>query len=298
MHLGYDSDTGHVYQGANAPEYAVVPPPLLTQARLLESLADLDALPRGLHQSSLDWVFRDESFDSITRIRRGRLYEPRPEAQPHIILTRGHPADQFSSARRGESLSKRLFHYRPCQTLLNKNRAGHGMELALGQTKSWSRWRIVQVELMVGDDVLVTLKALTAFGVLPDLQLDAIEQQHREPVQRAVDRVLDSAFRESPISVIDQCRNAAVVLLGRWMVSHGATENTLELDLGMLVRRVREEPFSLAAVAGVAEMIAKLHPRGKANEQEPKGYRLAQEEDAEASVHVIGFILRELQWAR
>jgi hypothetical protein len=51
-------------------------------------------------------------------------------------------------------------------------------------------------------------------------------------------------------------------------------------------------------VAGVADMIARLHSRGKANEQETKGYRLPQEEDAEASVHAIGFILREFGWAR
>ena len=159
-------------------------------------------------------------------------------------------------------------------------------------------WRIVQVERVVGEDVLVTLKALTAFGVLPDLQLEAIDEVHHEPVRRAIERVLDSAFRESAISVVDQCRNAAVVLLGRWMVTRKASEKTLELDLGALVKLVRAEPFNLAAVAGVAEMIAKLHPRGKANEQEVKGYRLAQEEDAEACVHAIGFLMREIGWAR
>lgn len=73
MHIGYDRNTGHVYQGASAPEFAVVPPPLLTQARLVESPADLDALPRGLPQSPLDWVFREDSFDPVTRIRRGLL---------------------------------------------------------------------------------------------------------------------------------------------------------------------------------------------------------------------------------
>lgn len=81
------------------------------------------------------------------------------------------------------------------------------------------------------------------------------------------------------------------------MVTQGAGEKTLESDLSALVRRARDE-FGLAAAAGVAEMIARLHPRGKANEQETKGYRLAQEEDADASVHAIGFILRELGWAQ
>lgn len=171
------------------------------------------------------------------------------------------------------------------------------MELALGQS-TWSMWRIVQVERVVGDDVLVTLKALSAFGILPEVRIDAIEEQHRPSVQRAIERVIDSAFRETAISVIDQCRNAAVVLLGRWMASHGASETSIGHDLGKLVHRVRAEPFQRSAAAAAAEMINMLHPRGKANEQETKGYRLAQEEDAEASVHAIGFILRELGWAR
>lgn len=298
MHIGYDSNTGHVYQGANAPGYAVVPAPLLTQAKLIELPSDLADLPRGLQQTPQSWVFREQSFDPVTRIRRGLLYEPYPEAQPHTVRTRGHPAEQFTMATQGESLSKQLFHYWPCQSLLNKSRAGHGMGLALGQSNFWSMWRIVQVERVVGDDILVTLKALTSFGILPDLRIDAIDEQHRLPVQRALDRVLDSAFRESAVSVIDQCRNAAVVLLGRWMACRGEAEMAMGVDLGKLVRRVREDPFNLAAVAGMAEMINRLHPRGKASEQESKGYRLVQDEDAEAAVHAIGFILRELQWAR
>jgi hypothetical protein len=296
MHIGYDNNTGHVYQGANSPEFAVVPPPLLTLARLVESPADLQVLPRDLHQSPLDWVFREASFDPVTRIRRGLLFEPFPAGQPDSVLTRGHLAHQFDDLMRRGSLTKQLFHFWPCTTLLNRPRAGHGMKMALGQS-TWSMWRIVQVERVVGDDVLITLKALSAFNILPELRYEAIDEQHRPSVQRAIERVLDSAFRETAISIIDQCRNAAVVLLGRWMASHGASETSIGPDLGKLVHRIRAEPFQRFAVAAAAEMVNLLHPRGKANEQETKGYRLAQEEDAEAAVHAIGFIMRELGWA-
>lgn len=297
MHIGYDSNSGHVYEGANLPEFPVVPAPLLAQAKLIEAPCDLDQLPSGIFHQPMAWVFREESFDPVTRIRRGRLYEPYPDAQPKASLTRGHPNNQLAT-HRGEGLSKSLFTYWPCTTLLSKARGGYGLSLALGQTKSWSLWRIVQVERLVGDDVLVTLKALTAFGVVPDLKTEAIPEQHLASVQRAIDRVLDSAFRETTISVIDQCRNAAAVLLARWMACSGADDSVLRLDLSALVKRAQEDPHRLFAAASAAEMIRLLHPRGKANEQEAKGYRLAQEEDAEASVHAIGFILRELSWAR
>jgi hypothetical protein len=78
----------------------------------------------------------------------------------------------------------------------------------------------------------------------------------------------------------------------------GAARPMLDLDLGKLIVASRSLPSPLTAAAGVAEMINRLHPRGKANEQESRGLRLPTEEDAEAAVHAIGFIMREIGWAR
>lgn len=156
----------------------------------------------------------------------------------------------------------------------------------------------MHVERVIGEDVLVTQKALPAFGILPELRHEAIPKEYQAPIQRAIDRVLDAVFQESAISAIDQCRNAAVALIGRWLVSKGEDADLVGRDLGHVAKIVRGEPYSCAAVAAVGDMIARLHSRGKANEQETKGYRLSQEEDAEASVHAIGFILREFGPAR
>lgn len=298
MHIGYEEDTGHVYEGAGRPEYAVVPAPLLTQAKLFEGSEQAQELPRGLSIDALRWLFREDSFDPVTRVRRGRVYEPFPGGQPADCLTQGHPANVVRHNLQTISLNKRLHHHWPCQTLLGKPRAGQGMTLALGQDRAWSIWRIVQVERVVGEDVVVTLKALSSFGVLPDARLEELPEEHQQPIQRALERVLDSAFRETAISVIDQCRNALVVLLGRWMASQGSDAKVVEHDLGRLVRLIREAPHERHAVAGVAETVAKLHPRGKANEQEPRNLRLVQEEDAELAVHAVGFVMRELGLAR
>jgi hypothetical protein len=82
------------------------------------------------------------------------------------------------------------------------------------------------------------------------------------------------------------------------MVTKGEDVDLLSKDLGPLVRRVRGDPHRCTVVAGLGEMIARLHSRGKVNERQTKGYRLSPEEDAEASVHAIGLILREFGWAR
>ena len=49
MHIGYERNSGHVYEGANLPEFAAVPAPLLTQAKLVEGPSDLGELPRDLY---------------------------------------------------------------------------------------------------------------------------------------------------------------------------------------------------------------------------------------------------------
>lgn len=296
MHIGYDPNTGHVYEGANLPEYPVVPTPLLTQAVLVESPAKLADLPRGLHDDPFAWVIREVSFDPVMRVMRGRLYEPSSNAQPAMCKTRGHAADQYRASP--EPLNKNLYRYWPCQSLLQKPRRGSGLTLAVGRKDAWTTWRIVQVMRLIDDDVLVTLRSLAAFGLLPDIDSDAIPSAHRASVQAAIERVLDTAFRETAISVIDQCRNAATVLLSRWLASKGSEQSVLALDLGALVKELQQKPHERRAAASAADLVRLLHPRGKANEQEQRGLRLPQEEDAEAAVHAVGFILREFGWVR
>jgi len=56
--------------------------------------------------------------------------------------------------------------------------------------------------------VMVTLKSLSAFGILPAVDVKKIPAEFEPAISQTVERALNSAFRETPISVIDQCRNA------------------------------------------------------------------------------------------
>jgi hypothetical protein len=47
-----------------------------------------------------------------------------------------------------------------------------------------------------------------------------------------------------------------------------------------------------------AKIINRLHPRGKSAEQEKRALRQVIDEDAEASLHLIGLLLREIGWAK
>src|SRR5260370_28989802 len=136
MYLGIESQTGLVYEGANAGLLMpAVPIPSVTQAKLIEVQDDWSSLPSGLAQSPMSWVFREDTFDAVTRTRRGRLYQSAEEfPQPHNHRVVPHPyEDPFGRAEgAGGRTSKRLYVYKACISLLSKARRGMGATLALG----------------------------------------------------------------------------------------------------------------------------------------------------------------------
>ncbi|TXH76533.1 hypothetical protein [Thiobacillus sp.] len=195
-------------------------------------------------------------------------------------------------------LKKNLYAYCPCYAFANRSDRGLGAILALGCRSTTSAWKVIQSELVVSDDVMVTLKAMSAYGVLPEIDRSDINSQDRQAVERALERVVDSAFREMPISIVDHCRNAATVILSRWLVKEGASKDLLTKDLAAVAKVVERDPYKKIAARDAAEVIRKLHPRGKANEQEMRSLRIPVEEDAEMAIHALGFIIREIGWAK
>ena len=301
MYLGVEEQSGYVYEGTGSAEILAVPTPSVTQAKLIERPEDWENLPLGLSDSSQAWHFREDTFDAVTRTRRGRLYESRAgQMQPSTVLVRPHlfedPTGRSTGA--GGRASKSLFVYTACHSLLSKPRQGHGMTLALGSPLAASAWRIVQVEVVASRCVMVTLKSLSAFGILPDIDLTKIDDEHRPPVVQAFDRALTSAFRETAISIVDHCRNALTVLLARWLAQRGCDRSILSKDLSSVSNMISEKPYDKKCVANLARTVALLHVRGKANEQHSHESRSVVEEDAEMAIHALGFALRDLGWAK
>jgi hypothetical protein len=299
VRIGIETNTGHVFEGANAPQFPVWPPPVLTQASLITEANDWTDLPLGLSRTPLRWLFREDTYDPVTRIRRGRLYEPLPGGQPQSFRVRGHPFDhdQKKAVGAANELHATLYAYWPCQDSRITAPRALGKTLALGHGDAVSAWRLLEIEHVITEDIMVTLKAQSAYGIVPQLDLSALNEQHRRSITSAIERVLDAAFRESAISVIDHCRNAAAVVLARWMVQRGADPKLLAKDLADLVKSIAGAPFNKLMARDAAEVIRRLHPRGKANEQESKDLRVPTPDDAEFALHALGLILRELALA-
>ncbi|WP_139285407.1 hypothetical protein [Acidovorax soli] len=299
MHLGICNNTGLVYEGMGAPNVPSIPTPSIAQAKLIESDADWKDLPRGLATDALRWVFREDSFDPVARTRRGRLYEPYAgQSQPGAQSVAPHPYEDpmMRSVGAMGQVVKMLYTFWACQTLLNKPNQGQGMILALGSAMASSAWRIVQAEAQANGSVMLTLKSLSAYAILPAIDSRQVAEIHRPAINQAIEKVLDAAYRESPVSVVDQCRAALTVLISRWLVQSGhADDSAFKLELGKLAEKL--EKLGMYCAAKSAQIVAILHSRGKPNVQHEKGTKPPESGDDEFAIESVGLVLREFGWA-
>lgn len=296
--LGIERSNGLVYEGRGSPSHLVMPTPVVSQATLIESASDFTKVPLGLDSHPFTWMFREESFDPVSRVRRGRLFQKFGSHAWEQILVDAHPAIQsdLSAARSNGKVSKELGVYIECAELLSKPRRGEGSRLAIGVADAYSLWRIIQTERTASLGIMVTLRAESAFDILPELNKAQVGPDHLAVVQAAIERVLDAAYRELPTSVVDQCRNACTVLASRWLCQTSGNRALLKEDLGSCIKAVQQLAEPRVALSGTLQIIRTLHPRGKDNEAHARGLRAVSEEDAQMAVHLVGFVMREIGW--
>ncbi len=296
MYLGIELHTGMIYEGIGRPDIPAIPMPSVAHAKIIQHPSDWRSLPGPSEAFGL--VFREDSFDASSRTRRGRLYQKREGAQPEQYTVSAHPYDRGLPPGYEKATRKSMFVYTSCIELLQKSNQGQGLVLALGSSHGASAWRVVQTEALYSGAVMVTLKALSAYGILPELDAEQVEERFRPVVAQALTRVLDSAFKESPGSVVDNCRDAMQVVLSSWLAQNGSAGTVIENELAKVAATVETGPYEKICVGNLGKVCAKLHSRNKSNAQRQKGYRPIVEEDAELALQALGFTLRDLGWSK
>jgi len=291
--IGFDSHTGLIYEGEGFYGYGLWPSPMVTIATHIVDSDSYREIPAADDLMQARLVFREDSFDPVTRIRRGRFYfnngsQPVPwNAHPHSFL----PTQALTPM-----LLITFHRWRAGTELMQGN--GYGL-VALGVSDACTLWRVVDVERLSTRDDLVTLRARTSLGLLPELLLGTIPENGREHVASLIEKVSQAAYRAGPESVIDRCRDASQACIGLWFAEKTANESSRELDLSPLLDKVERafanEPPLVLLSAG--RIIARLHAR-KPNEQVKRSVRENVEGDAEVALANLGLVLREIGWAR
>lgn len=289
--IGIDESTHDIYETSNTVWHSVWPAtPVLSVARFVQPQATVPALEHDL--GSAKTLFREDSFDPITRIRRGRFYKASGGSRPSPEYALPHPL--YGSLGSGPvsangRCERWLFVFEQYQSNPPENRVMIGSDESL--------WRVLGAERIITGEYLVTLKARHALGILPELNPDAVPEIGREKAIETFEKLADSAYRETPGSIIDRARDVAQWFLAVWIAHEKQDESFLKKDLGDLIKhlesRDKNEP---KAVSSASWIVARLHSRGKPNEQEKHDTRPLMEADAEFALAAIGLLLREFEW--
>ncbi|WP_155901513.1 HEPN domain-containing protein [Mariprofundus ferrooxydans] len=284
---------------------AVWPAPVLVPAAI--NLASEPTLsPAKMDSwSGAQLVFREDSFDPVSRVRRGRFYKQhggQPNRNDWYVII-APPVSAFSSEidnRTPGLVKKSVFTYQSYKLTAQLNGLGGDQALiVLGQDEASTVWAIINVETIHSGEELVTLKARQSLGALPAVNWEKVPELSKSIVREKLDS-LEHDFRKAGVeSVVDRAREAATAILSAFLQAQGVVE-AKGMDLGGLVNLLieRHGKHQNRIIACASEVPARLHSRAKHAEQEKReNLPPIREQDAELAVLCVGTVLRDIGWA-
>ncbi|MGH8564027.1 MAG: hypothetical protein ACREXW_08005 [Gammaproteobacteria bacterium] len=153
--------------------FSLAAPPMVSMAAFVDPEKDSPAFEDDLNRAEM--VFREDSFDPVTRFRRGRFYKSSGDSRPSQQYVFPHPiyGNWGSLIATGDGrVERRLFVFDQLQCKPPQEM------VAVGSGESL--WRVLGAERITTGEYLVTLKARHASGVLPVLNSDAMSDLGRE----------------------------------------------------------------------------------------------------------------------
>ena len=290
--LGICKQTGRVYEGSSGSGIPV------------EGRSNL--FPITFHELNIDapthsvdgfppLLFREDSFDPITKIRRGRVVELSTETQPKIWRVHDPIRKdlQLVAWANGAAQETELITYQ--RSPLNELRGlSKFPNVTIGEAPHHSIWSILAIEMQYDGALLLTLKAVRSLGVVPDVNFNEYSAPARKELKRALEQVEVSANKLSPKDTIDRCRDALSIVFGD-------LADNLTLDLGKGISKYLErnkvkdsKRDGQDLISKNADIVRVLHSRGKPNESHKHSTRPIDEEDANLALNCLWFVLTEL----
>ncbi|MDD4914839.1 MAG: hypothetical protein PHW13_07355 [Methylococcales bacterium] len=201
------NDTGMIFECEyKYRAHLVWPQPVMTKAKFVKS-TDETLTPVNDSEYPHSY-FREDSFDPVSRIRRGRFYitEVR-EDNWHVIPTPHFHITPSGSATSNGYIVVKLTGYAPHKPPLTTVASSQSLVI-LGSCTASAVWSIIGIETISTGEELVTLKARQSFGALPEIAWKKLPPDTRNNVQEALEKLADDYRRAGPESVIDRAREA------------------------------------------------------------------------------------------
>lgn len=292
--FGVNND-GMVFEGPSEHgAHLIWPQPVVTLAKFAKS--DVDKIIPAKSGEPNHCYFREDSFDPVSRIRRGRFYQWAGRSEHNnVYVPEGAVVPGIHTYSNYVRIILSTYRgFNPSTSIVDNQDI-----VILGSSSGYSIWAIVGIETISSGEELVTLRARQSLGALPDIYWAKVPAEHRNKIEEAILALADDYRRAGSESVIDRAREAATAILSAYLQSKGI-EKAKGRDIGDLVKQLVENSgqHDQRIVACSAEIAQRLHSRGKHSEKEKRDdLRSIREQDAELAVQCVGVMLCDLRWA-
>ena len=272
LSIGVCPFQGLIYEGDGTSGDLCVPRPFLHAATVVVDESSFASIPPNSNVEAIKLLFREDSFDPVTRVRRGRLY-----------------LGPTSSTTQWRVLQRSLVTFQPAHwSNVGKNLPLNKIRIALGSKEGYSLWDVHLVEHVSRSEFLVTLRLRVNLYPLPAASELSIPREAHDKLQKLIDAALDNSRRLDANATIDACRHAACSVATAWLSAAA---------IGDDVEKLANKMAALSTVPHVMSnslrTIAKLHARTKPNVREQFGARENEEPDGEVALSLLALILRE-----
>ena len=246
----------------------------------------------------MKYYFREDAFDPISRIRRGRFYKYSGSAAHNWwVLPSSQVTIPRSQVNQDGLLHISVADYSSCAISAELQNLGIPYPVVvLGKGNSSTIWAIINIETGFTGEEMVTLKARQSLGALPELDMGKLQEFKGGNVQEALQTLEDDYHLASPESVVDRANEAATRILNTFLETKGrSSQDSLYkaiTEAGKLEQQDKKE-----IVRNAADVVRLLHGRTKYAVQRDKSTRDVREQDAELAMQCIGVMLCDLDWA-
>lgn len=295
MNIGIEYHTSLIYEASTTYGYPVVPQPRLVQVAVCSVDAKVYAPSKPGDIGPNIILFREDTFNTSSRVRRGRLYKA-GSSQPHLWHVHPHPLipiEEEKAVQNDGTIPKTVnaFNSFRLRSYLKEKKIDDPIFL-LGTETGFTIWALIDIETSVFGEEVVALKARKSIGALPKVNRDEILNVGGENAIELLEKLEEEIFNAGPESLVDRAREATAAVLSVYLQKHAGIK--LGNDLAKLAGEA--EKLNLYVVANSARIIARLHTRSKNAVHEIHDPRRLTEQDAEFAVQAVGVILCDLGW--
>jgi hypothetical protein len=202
--LGICKRSGRLYEGNSSAGIAInYHVPIIPI-----EFVGVDMQQNNPSQNQPNLVFREDSFDPITKIRRGRVYkEVIGNNQPWRVHDFARTDLKRVQWDQGEAQELQATSY-SADPLTQLHQIKSLPKVILGKVPHHTYWKILSIETQYDGKPMLTLKAISNFGTVPELVINQVPEIAQKPIQEALENVELAANRLGPIETVDACRSA------------------------------------------------------------------------------------------